>query len=119
MRLNMDWTSNMITLIEKWNMNNGTDGFIDFHANHHPACRFTAEELEELISEKKPWALSRRLREQPENEWIGQKWLGGDRWMTEQYNRWFTGTDRFATVAMYHRPSVDNTNLFYNWLMSK
>lgn len=104
MRLNMDWTSNMITLIEKWNMNNGTDGFIDFHANHHPACRFTAEELEELL-------LTYR------NDAAGL--LGGERWISEQYRRWFTGTDRFATVAMYHRPSVDNTNLFYNWLMSK
>ena len=108
MRLNMDWTSNMITLIEKWNMNNGTDGFIDFHANHHPACRFTAEELEEMIT-------NTRAGNQAQMEHL----IGGDRWISEQYHRWFTGTDRFATVAMYHRPSVDNTNLFYNWLMSK
>jgi len=107
----MDWTSNMITLIEKWNMNNGTDGFIDFHANHHPACRFTAEELEEILTNTMSagwshWELPEHL-------------VGGDNWISEQYHRWFTGTDRFATVAMYHRPSVDNTNLFYNWLMSK
>ena len=98
----------MITLIEKWNMNNGTDGFIDFHANHHPACRFTAEELEEIIT-------ITRAGNQAQMERL----VGGDNWISEQYHRWFTGTDRFATVAMYHRPSVDNTNLFYNWLMSK
>lgn len=108
--LNMDWTSNMITLIEKWNMNNGTDGFIDFHANHHPACRFTAEELETMIG---------NTRAARTNEDKAEVMAIQDNWIGEQYNRWFTGTDRFATVAMYHRPSVDNTNLFYNWLMSK
>ena len=107
----MDWTTNMITLIEKWNMNNGTDGFIDFHANH-PACRFTAEELEEILTTTMRAGWFART-EQPAHL------VGGDNWISEQYHRWFTGNDRFATVAMYHRPSVDNTNLFYNWLMSK
>ena len=101
MKLNMNWT-----LIEKWNMNNGTDGFIDFHANHHPACRFTAEELEDILSMSGDFL------------WL---FMANHRWLSEQYRRWFTGTDRFATVAMYyrHRYTVDNTNLFYNWLVSK
>ena len=110
----MDWTSNMITLIEKWNMNNGTDGFIDFYGNHHPACRFTAEELEEILSMSKDFLGLFVPDEGNLNPTADEDW-----WLGEQYQRWFTGTDRFATVAMYHRPSVDNTNLFYNWLMSK
>tara|TARA_B100000035_G_scaffold262119_1_gene233431 strand:- start:285 stop:629 length:345 start_codon:yes stop_codon:yes gene_type:complete len=114
----MDWTSNMIKLIEKWNMNNGIDGFIDFHANHHPACRFTAEELEEIFSMSNEFLeifMANEAHRRPPPHQFNR----GDRWLGEQYQRWFTGTDRFATVAMYHRPSVDNTNLFYNWLMSK
>lgn len=112
----MDWTTNMITLIEKWNMNNGADGFAEFYATH-PRCRFDEASLQEMVSININ-GVPKEYDEEKMEIYDVQKALN-DSWLQEQYHRWFTGTDRFATVAMYHRPSVDNTNLFYNWLMSK
>ena len=42
--------ADMEFLMETWNMNNGTDGFIDFYANHHPNCRHDEEQVEDLLN---------------------------------------------------------------------
>lgn len=84
-----------VNMMLAWNMNNGTDGFIDFHANHHHGYKGTEERLRKMVEE---------------DESIS------DHWIQEQYERWF-GKDRFMQMAIYH--SVDDENQFFNWLISK
>ena len=84
-----------VNMMLAWNMNNGTDGFIDFHANHHHGYKGTEESLRKMVEE---------------DESIS------DHWIQEQYDRWF-GKDRFMKMACYH--SVDDENQFFNWLISK
>ena len=88
--------ADMEFLMETWNMNNGTDGFIDFYANHHPNCRYDEEQVESLLN------LGSTMEAWP------------DKWMQEQYQRWFKNDDRFLTMFQYC--AGDGRGLFTNWL---
>ena len=84
-----------IKMMLNWNMNNGTDGFIEFYGNHHPSWRNDEETLSRMV----------------ESGDIT------DHWIQEQHNRWFEGTNRFMAMAVYH--AVDPENHFFEWLLSK
>lgn len=89
-----------VNMMLAWNMNNGTDGFIDFHANHHHGYKGTEESLQKML----------------EKDEYGRFFIS-DHWIEEQYNRWFRNEDRFMKMAIYH--AVDDENQFFNWLISK
>lgn len=89
-----------VDMMLQWNMNNGTDGFIDFHANHHHGFKGTQERLEKML----------------EPDEFGRFFIS-DHWIEEQYNRWFRNKDRFMHMAIYH--AVDDNNCFFNWLIGK
>jgi len=101
-------------LMEKWNMNNGADGFAEFYATH-PRCRFDEPILQEMVSIN----LNGIPEEYDENnmeQYEVSKALN-DSWLQQQYARWFEGNDRFLTVCQYHL--ADEDKLFFNWLIRK
>ena len=101
-----DGYRDIIPLMEKWNMNNGMDGFIDFYGNHHPSWRHDEQALLQMVS---PDLHDTRTHQQVLEEIT-------DSWIQEQYRRWIVGTDRFVTLYLYH--AVDPNNRFYDWLNS-
>ena len=122
-------------LMEKWNMNNGTDGFAEFYATH-PACRYDEKTLEVVASMKLDSYLDTPKWEdvvllvQPDQNYTlppgyehakkNAKTVAAcarDTWIQEQYARWFEGYDRFKTLCQYHL--ADENKLFFNWLIRK
>ena len=106
-------------LMEKWNMNNGVDGFAEFYATH-PRCRFEEQILEEmvLINLDETYVMSdmESTTPAPNNGTEVTKALN-DSWLQQQYARWFEGNDRFLTMSQYHM--ADEEKLFFNWLIRK
>jgi hypothetical protein len=121
-------------LMEKWNMNNGIDGFAEFYATH-PACKYDVETLETIAGMKRDsnlftpewedvilmvqdqnYTLPPGYEHARENEKTVTA-CARDNWIQEQYARWFEGNDRFLTMTQYHL--VDENKLFFNWLIRK
>ena len=101
-------------LMEKWNMNNGADGFAEFYATH-PRCRFDEASLQEMVSINRN-GVPKEYDEEKMEIYDVQKALN-DSWLQEQYARWFEGKDRFVTICQYHL--ADEDKLFFNWLIRK
>jgi|GEM_PF-3633695 len=99
-------------LMEKWNMNNGADGFAEFYATH-PRCRFDEASLQEMVSINGNGVWS----DDAEKMEIDVQKALNDSWLQEQYARWFEGKDRFVTICQYHL--ADEDKLFFNWLIRK
>jgi hypothetical protein len=95
-------------LMEKWNMNNGIDGFAEFYATH-PRCRYEEQELQEMAKQN-------MYPDCTVNQLEVTKAMN-DSWLQEQYARWFEGNDRFVTICQYHL--ADEDKLFFNWLIRK
>ena len=101
-------------LMEKWNMNNGVDGFAEFYATH-PRCRFEEPILEEMVSINMN-GIPEEYDENNMEQYDVSKALN-DSWLQQQYARWFEGNDRFLTMSQYHM--ADEEKLFFNWLIRK
>jgi len=84
-----------VDMMLQWNMNNGTDGFIEFYGTHHPGWKQNPDVLAKMV----------------ESGDIT------DHWIQEQLDRWFHNKDRFMQMAIYH--AVDDNNCFFNWLIGK
>jgi hypothetical protein len=127
-------------LTEKWYMNNGADGFAEFHVTHPAGSHFDRETLEETVSmkinglpnyEEADWIdivamvqddnfldmKPKRLYQYARKNRDAIIACASDTWIQQQYARWFEGTDRFWAVCRYHLR--DDDKLFFNWLIRK
>ena len=126
-------------LMEKWNMNNGVDGFAEFYSTH-PGCRYDRQTLEEIAIMKihgfpnlpnVDWETiitmveddnfvdmkPKNLLKYAKNNRKTILACARDTWIRQQYARWFEGNDRFLTMSQYHM--ADEEKLFFNWLIRK
>ena len=103
-------------LMEKWNMNNGVDGFAEFCATH-PRCRYEEQELQELAKQQSLPGYIISIKPGCTVNQLEVTKARNDSWLQEQYARWFEGNDRFLTICQYHL--ADEDKLFFNWLIRK